>query len=159
MTLRGEFPHYEVLRVPNPAPGAGVVNRVSGDGASRFLAGAFTLVTSAAVASRGVRIRLTDGSTRFFHSGPSFSQPASTTYRYGIINSGPDFGDPSTVCHIPFPSDGMILLPGWTSEIVVLNMQAADQLQDIALLVEKFPNGPTSEWNPSYPSFVVERRP
>lgn len=157
MGFKANVPFWRVREFAAPAAGADHVFTARGDSNLRFMSVTATLTTSAAVATRAVRVEVTDGQTIFFRSGCSFTQPASTTYRYSLISSGADFGDPATVVHLPSPEGGLVLLPGWRTNIVTANIQAADQWSVAGSLVEVFENGPDFEWVPSTLARLWER--
>lgn len=157
MGLKANVPFWQVASVPNPAAGADAIMPNPGDFVSRTLCATFTLTTSAVVANRGVTIEVSDGTTTFFRSGASFVQAASTVRNYGLIASGADFGDAGTIFHIPIPTNGLIILPGFQARTRVVNIQAGDQISAIGSLFEVFPNGPDFEWTPGSEARLWER--
>lgn len=118
--------------VANPAAGAEWTYTVGAGLSYQLETVRFQLVTSATVATRSARIRITDGTNELFKSDVNATQAASLTQQYyGGAGLAPFTASP-TVFMVQIPV-GMVLGGGWTVGSNSLNLQVADQYSGIFL--------------------------
>lgn len=139
------YPVERIQRFPvtvsAPAAGSEWSVTPTGRGAWRILTLRFTLVTAAAVANRTVNLFATDGTQAYFRSGGGGVQAAGATVNYGaMLGVGPATVQGSTA-FVGWPQDGLVLAEGHQLGTATDNLQAADQYQNIGMLVEELPSG------------------
>ncbi|MEE8539991.1 MAG: hypothetical protein V3S54_09245 [Woeseiaceae bacterium] len=101
----------------------------------------FDLVTAVAVADRLVRVRLADrAGNKVWHSQSLEVQPASLTRGYCLTALGENIGTAGTTLlrSISLPSN-FWMPQGFTFDSIVVNLQAADQFNNVQLFVEVWP--------------------
>lgn len=146
------------VSVTAPAAGADVVilstgSNVSppGQGIWRVLSLAFRFTTSAAVVNRFVRLVMDDTNVTYWQTQAADLQAASTQRNYagfdgstGALNSG-------LTEHFAWLNGGLILFPGHRLRTVTVNMDPADQIDQVAMMVEELPSGRYFQTFPAEP--------
>jgi hypothetical protein len=129
---------FELLRqrlvrevpVPNPAAGADFVATVPAGKTWELLSAFGLLTTSAAVANRDVRPRLTDPSQAVVWELPFlFDQVASSASRYGWIAGASVVG---------LPSPPAVLPENFSFRVSTLGLDVADQWSGVVLMVREW---------------------
>jgi len=130
----------ELIQVPTPAPGATFQRVIDGRWSERLYAAVFRITTSAVVANRFMSLQLLDNNAvRVTAIGASGGVPASTAVRANLCVTTPIVatgvgGD--TYGNIP----DVLAPPGWSWLLSVSGIDAGDQVDQVALLVHKFPS-------------------
>lgn len=129
----------DTFRIPDPAAGAGVVARViPGVAWERLSLAKVRLVTDAVVGNRFVLAEFLDGDGQVVHSVPaSGAVPASTTIDCWVAVGGAQAAGTAGNSNAPIPD--LILPSGWTFQFQVFGMDAADQLSNARIVVQRFP--------------------
>ena len=131
--ISGEAP-FRRSRVPQlgatPAAGAAPTITVPAGHVWRVLSGTVTLVTSATVANRLVRLRWTDGNTLLGYAVAPAVQAASLTNTYGFAEFGPQQAV-GTRQNISLPE--IVLPAGSTLDVTVDAIDGTDQLTGLTL--------------------------
>jgi len=138
-------PRYEpitrTIAVPSPAVGAEIAITPTGGGLWIIRSLAFTLTTSAAVATRAVALVAANGSDQYFSATGSGTQAASLTRRYGAY-SGSTGAISTGVRHgVGFPDDGLWLPQGHVLSTSTDLIDVGDQYDSIIALVDELPSG------------------
>jgi len=125
------------LSVGSPGAGADFAFSVGANNRLRVKSIAFTLTTSAAVATREVSLRLDNGVTVAGQFPASITQAASLAIEYTGSAAPYAPATNAALANIPLPPD--LLLPaGYNLRSSTTNLQAADQFSAIALIVEQW---------------------
>ena len=131
--ISGEAP-FRRSRVPQlgetPAAGAAPSITVPAGHVWRVLSGVVTLVTSATVANRLVRLRWTDGNTLLGYAVAPAVQAAGLSNTYGFAEFGPQ-QSVGTRQNISLPE--IVLPAGSTLDVAVDSLDATDQLTGLTL--------------------------
>lgn len=126
--------------VASPAAGAQWSRKTNGNYYERLISVTFTLVTSAVVASRFPSLTLTDNNGAVVTSVPAGNAvAANTTLTSYLARGGPQYAGGSVGTTFGFLPD--ILTPpdySWSSQVA--NMDVGDQIGNIVLLIQQFPN-------------------
>lgn len=157
MGVKANVPFLQPRAVAAPAAGAEFTISAPGQGLWRVVSLAFRLVTDANVANRAVSLVASDGTTTVWRASASAVQAAGVTIDHGVYAGSSAALLTGSVAVFALPSDGLLLLPGWSLRSVTGNIQAGDQYSAIGALVEEFPNGPGNEWQPTVPRGEYER--
>lgn len=157
MAVKQNVPYLRVLSQANPAAGANLTIRATGQGLWRVISVAFSLVTDATVANRAVSLHGSDGTSVFYHGTVNNVQAASLTTQYGAYAGAAVGGISGVAQQVALPENGLWLEPGWELETDINNLQAGDQVANVAFLVEEFPTGPSTEWTPTVDRAEYER--
>lgn len=157
MGVKLNVPYLQARSVTQPAAGAEFVISAPGQGLWRVVSVAFRLVTDANVANRSVSLVADDGSTVVWRASASAVQAAGATIDHGVYAGSSAALLTGAVAVFALPSDGLLLLPGWRLRSVTGNVQAGDQYSAIGALVEEYPNGSGTEWQPTLPRAEYER--
>jgi len=157
MTVRANVPYLKTHK--GAAPGAGLEFSISapGQGLWRLISMSFSLVSDATVSNRTVALTLDDGTDIFWRSCASVVQTASVTWDYGVFAGAGNSDNTGFQNYFPLPVSGLWMQPGWRLRSATNNLQAGDAYTLQALLVEEFPNGPNTEWQPTIPRAEYER--
>lgn len=148
--LLQSFGYGRASQVPvvgvKPAAGANYSYAIDGRWTQRVLAMRAHFVAGSNAANRALTVQYLDGDGNIFdENGAGVFVVASTTVdvQWQIdrgegewSSSGSDFTT------IWAPLSDVFLRPGWSIKLVVKNVDAADQLSAITLLVEQFETGP-----------------
>lgn len=131
-------------RVSPPAPAAGVDWSFILPGGSwwRLLAGRAVLTTSAVVAARAVRLRLSDGAAVFHEVVSSATVPASSV---AAFNMSPGFlgtQSPNAPITLNLSPPDIKFPAGYGLTIATFNLDVGDQWSNIELLFEEEDLGP-----------------
>lgn len=125
----------KTIQLGNPAAGAEFLYTVAPIIRERLIGICFTLTTAVAVATRGVRIVVDDGTNKIFQAPANGTQAASLVQ---IYNGGAFPTNPAAIggeFFVPFPPD-LRILGGGRVRSLTNNIQAADQYSLINLYVE-----------------------
>lgn len=136
MGMRDDRGRPRVIIAPNPAAGSDWTYTHSGPSWFFLRTVALQLRTSAAVATRIVRLQLTFLSVVVAQFAPTATQAAGLTVIYTGTSAPVASGDPATA-YISLPNE-LIIQDGMTLGSSTTALQAADQFSLIALLGEEF---------------------
>lgn len=114
---------------------------IPGLGAWRILSLTFRLTTSATVVNRFVQVFMDDTTTTYAKFAAADLQAASTQRVYGAFEGSTSAGNNGNFEHLPWPTPGPVLYPGHRLRTNTLNLDPADQYDQVALLVEEMPSG------------------
>jgi len=155
--IRLDAPEIEVVQIP--APGAGVEWSFvcPGDGARRIVGGAWTLTTSAVVDNRIATLTVDDQTNDLMRLVGNNVQVAATTQQNSFYCGSIAAFISGTAWTLPFPTDGVLLLPGWRLRSVTRLFDVGDAHSNIALYVVRYPNGPTNRVLPDVPTFLTDK--
>ena len=134
--------YVDYIDVTQPAAGSNAAVSVPGQYGIIVLGGRATLTTSATVANRLVSLDVinANASTRLRNPAPATLPASQTNQRYewngGYANALSITNGPMVV-----PVSDLLVPPGWTVQITVDNIAAADQLAGVSLVVVKVPTG------------------
>lgn len=127
-------------QIANPAAGADFTSTVGGGFRRIYRCIGGQLVTSAAVATRQVALKITDGTHTVVLNDALASQVASLTYFYTFYSGS--FAALATGTHIPCPIPGEFQFQnGWTIGTQTANLQAGDQWSAIWMHTEEWVDG------------------
>lgn len=132
----------QVLRVTNPAAGAGLTYTNDGSYWELLDSLSFQLVSDANAANRQVTVTIRDGSGTALVTLPAASvQAASLTYQYTFSR---DFSTFNTVVGLAntAPLPAIFLQPMFTVVVTVGTVQVGDQISNVRLYAERFVTGP-----------------
>ena len=126
--------------LPNPVAGGVWSYKVDGRYYERLLMVHFTTVTDAVAGNRFAVLQLHDSNGRLFSEVPaSGAIAASTTIDSYISVHGPAFANEVSGSAYGFMPD-VLLPPDWMWGLTVFGIDAADQVSNVSLLVQRFPN-------------------
>lgn len=130
----------EPIYIPNPAAGNAFTYTVDGRYYERVLAVAFNLVTSAVVADRFAELFLMDNNGKNITAVPcGGTVAASTTLNVFLTADAPSYsGGNSGGTFGKLPD--LLIPPGWKWQLDVFSMDAGDAINDVVLLVQRFPS-------------------
>lgn len=130
------------LNVPTPAAGAAATFNVPGEYAARVVAAHSVLTTDANAANRLHTIDYIDGkSDTYLRNGAGVVVTASTTAQAFEWSSSRGVAEWAANTPVFAPIQPTILYPGFQVKFQVSNIQVADQLSALRLLLECFPTG------------------
>jgi hypothetical protein len=134
--------YVDYLDVTSPAAGLNASTVVPGQFGFRVLAALATLTTAAAVANRLVSLDVINANsvTRLRNPAPA-SIPANTTNQRYVWNAAYATGASITNGPMVVPVNDLLVPASWSIQITVDNVQAADQLASVSLIVLKVPTG------------------
>jgi hypothetical protein len=146
----------EIVKVAQPAAGAGFTYTAKGKYWDRIASASLKLVTDANAANRRVTVSFQDQDSRSFgqYAAP-FVQTAAHTVQYSfaphVLQAGAD--DAATIA---FPIPSIFLQSGWKVVVSIAGVQVTDQVSLVSLLLERFPTGPEGYRQGAY---VVDESP
>lgn len=143
-----DVPFVHQITVPNPGVGAEWRLTASGQGTLRVVAARALLTTSAVVANRLAALTISDG-TDLFATIPA--PAAITASKAGIVSTmagAPSVGATDGPLLYPSPTDGWVLLPGWSIGSLTAGLDVGDQWSAIRMYVVEYPTGPKSRYTP-----------
>lgn len=149
-----DAPFIRQITVPNPAAGADWRFTSDGQGNRRIIAYRAILTASAAVANRIPAFVLSDGQDDFATIPTTQAITAAQAAIFSAINGSGLVTQAGGPILVPSPTDGWLLLPGWSLRTVTAAIDVADQWSAIKLLVVEYPIGPTTRETPDVPSFL-----
>ena len=130
----------EAKYIPNPAPGASWSYTADGRYYERLIAATFQLTTSAAVANRFPQLFLFDNNGKEITSVPvSGTIVASTTLNVKLQLLAPTYSNGTSGGSFGFIPD-ILIPPGWQWSLTVFSEDVADQISNVVLLVQRYPN-------------------
>ena len=127
----------QVVALPNPAAGAELSYSLPGSEYTLVHAVTFKLVTSSSAATRTVFLDFVDGSaTIIARHSPGFTQAASktTVYTFGVDLLSYGANDAAAM---GAPLLEMFLRRGQKITTTITNVQSADQISDVRLVVDQ----------------------
>lgn len=134
----------EPVYIPDPAAGAVWDHVVDGRYSERLVSVAFALTTSAVVGSRFPQVELVDTNGKVVLSVPAGDTVvASSTVNPVLMLNAPAFAFGSAGGTFGFIPD-ILVPPGWSWQLVVFGIDPGDQVSDVILVVQRFPNDATS---------------
>jgi hypothetical protein len=148
MPTRAQSPFYSVLMATQPAAGAELEIKATGQGLWRIPSLRARFVADANVANRTVVLTADDGTDEVWRVAYNAVVAAGgdvvlCAYS-GAIQSTVSAGTAT----VPLPTDGLILLPGWRLRTSTGSIQVGDQYSDIQALIHEYPFGALEEWLP-----------
>lgn len=152
-----DVPFLRPVTIPAPAVNTDWRVTCPGQGIWRIQALRASLATSAAVANRQVSLVLSDGTADFATVPASAAITASKTGVVSTIPGAPSLGVADGPLLFPAPTDGWLLLPGFSLRAVTANLDATDQWSAVQLWVVEYPTGPKDRFTPDVPVIVEAR--
>lgn len=149
--------YLKQVTVTAPAAGADWRHTCPGQGIHRVVAMRAVLTTSAAVANRAVALVLSDGTDDFATIPAGAAIAASQTGVVATIPGAPAVGAANGPLLLPSPTDGFLLLPGWSLRTATGLIDVGDQWSAIRLWVVEYPTGPTTRQTPDVPTIYEPR--
>lgn len=149
--------YLKQVTIANPAAGADWRHTCPGQGVHRVVAMRAVLTTSAAVANRAVALVLSDGTDDFATIPAGAAIAASQTGVVSTIPGAPGVGATNGPLLLPSPTDGFLLLPGWSLRTATGAIDVADQWSAVRLWVVEYPTGPTTRQTPDVPTIYEPR--
>lgn len=140
------------VRVDNPAAGADWRHTCPGQGVQRIVALRAVLATSVAVANRLPSLVISDGTDDFATIPAGAAIAASLSGVVSTLPGAPSVGAAGGPLLLPSPTDGFVLLPGWSIRSSTALIDVADQWGSICLWVVEYPTGPTTRQTPDVPT-------
>ncbi len=134
--------YTEDVVVPTPAAGGGFTYTVTGSYFELLDSISFQIVTGGNAANRQPKLSINDGSGAALATLPTASvQTASLTWQYTF---SPTFADFNTVVALAVttPLPRIMLQPEYAVVLAIGAVDAADQVSNIRLQVERFVTGP-----------------
>lgn len=145
---QSDVPFLKQVTQAAPAVGADWRYTGPGQGIQRIVAMRGVLTTSAAVANRLVSLVLSDGT---FDYATVPSPAAITASKSGVVSTvpgAPSVGAADGPLLYPSPTDGWLLLPGWSIRASTTAIDVGDQWSAVQLWVVEYPTGPFSRQTP-----------
>jgi hypothetical protein len=121
----------------NPAAGAEISETVPTNARWKLLAMTYSLVTSAAVATRTALLSVDDGGNVLTILPPAATQAASLSFRYNVGNLGIAVATDPAQIQVPI-SNNILLLPNWRLRTATTGLQAGDDYAAPQLYVEEW---------------------
>lgn len=147
--LMGGAPGFAIgwqktVLLPKPAAGAGWTYKIDGRYVERVIGISFVLNTSAVVANRFPAVNLLDNLGNIISSVPAGGAVvASSSITNYLFVGAPAYGFGSSGGNFGFMPD--IVIPGdWAWQALVSSMDAGDQISNIFLITQQFPNDAAS---------------
>lgn len=156
MTTKAPVSYYKVVPVAQPAVGTEFTLTAPGGEYWRVVSLRFTLVTSAAVANRTPRLRVSDGTDVYASHGPVAVQAAGVTLAYSAHEGSAVRAAIGGEAGLSWPTRGHLLQPGHRIVSSTDLIDVGDQYSAIVALVQSFPAGPDLEWLPTVDTQVSE---
>jgi len=152
-----DVPYVKSVVVANPAPGADFSLAAPGQGSWRVLSLRAHLLASAAVATRVPTLLVTgsDGIVAQLVGTGSVAAGAAADWS-GFAGAG-NVAGATAVHQWSFPTDGVLLLPGFTLSSLTAAIDVADQWSLVRALVVEYPTGPLWRLTPDVSMFVEPR--
>lgn len=130
----------EPVYVAKPAAGAGFTYTVDGRYFERMVAVSFQLVTSAAVANRFPQLFIQDTNGVAITSVPCGAVVvAGSTLTVSLALNAPSYANSASGGSFGYMPD-LLLPPGWKVVLTVFGEDVADQVSNVVLLVQRYPN-------------------
>lgn len=152
-----EVPYLRLVTVTQPAAGADWRHTAPGQGIQRVVAARALLTASAAAANRLVSLVLSDGTDDYAIAPTTTAITATLAVPVSTFPGAQAGGAVTTALTAPSPSDGWMLLPGWSLRTVTAALDAGDQWSAIRLWVVEYPTGPTRRRTPDVAVFDEPR--
>lgn len=135
----------EIVRPGQPSAGAAFTRRVDGRAYEQVVSVRATVTTSAVVANRVPTVEFADGDgTVFasFRSATVIAAGTTDTVQWAYTGDHEATGD-NAAGFDPLP--GILLPSGYRINVTLSNLDAADQISDLALMILFRPTGPMAE--------------
>ena len=134
--------YQRIIKLAGPPPGNGLVVTVPGGVAWRLLMLFSQLATSDVVGTRYPYLTITDGTWEVCHLPVGITVTASSVvWLNWIADPGSTLGSVAYFAVGPLPGR-VLLMPGWSVLLSVLNMDVGDSLHHNAILVTEYRLGP-----------------
>lgn len=149
-----DVPYLKAVQVATPAAGAEFVITGPGQGIWRVIALRAVLTTSATVATRipGLTYGTSDGLVG--HTAGLGTVAASLAASWSGFAGSPNTAGAGVVHQWAVPTDGYLLLPGWTLSSLTAAIDATDQWSLVRALVVEYPTGPDKRLTPDVAYFT-----
>lgn len=149
-----DVPYIKAVQVTQPAAGAEFSLTAPGQGLWRIVSLRAQFVASAAVATRipSLILGTSDGGVAEFGSTGTIT--AGQTHRYSSFSGSPNMAGAGNLHLWAFPTDGALLLPGWTLTSSTEAIDVGDQWSIVRALVVEYPTGPALRLTPDVPYFA-----
>jgi hypothetical protein len=135
----------EPVYVPTPAAGGGFTYTVDGRYFERVLAVSFQLVTDAVVANRFGQVFIQDSNGKAITSVPvGGTVVASTTLSVWLALNSPTLANSVSGGSFGYLPD-LLLPPGWKVVLSVFGADPGDQVSNVVVLVQRYPNDTASQ--------------
>lgn len=154
MVALADVPYLRQRGVAAPAAGADWTYSCPGQGLQRIVALRALFTASAAVANRLPSLVLSDGTDDYAASTVGTAITAGLASPVTTWPGASSFGPAAGPLGIPAPTDGWLLLPGWSIRTVTAAIDVADQWSAIFLWVVEYPTGPVSRTTPDVYAFT-----
>jgi hypothetical protein len=130
----------DLIILPTPAPGVTFQHVIDGRWSERLYAAVFRLTTSAVVANRFMSLQLLDNNAvRVAAAAASGAVAAATALRANLCVTIPVQANGTTGDTYGYIPD-VLAPPGWSWVLSVSGIDAGDQVDQVSLLVQKFPS-------------------
>lgn len=149
-----DVPTLKQITVANPGAGVDWRHTCPGIALRRIIALRALFTASAAAANRVPTLVLSDGSDDFAASGVATAITANQATAVSTFSGAPAAGLQTGAFTIAAPTDGWLLLPGWSLRAVTAALDAGDAWTAIRLWVVDYPTGPTWRLTPDVASFI-----
>lgn len=152
-----DVPYVKAVNVATPGAGAEFSLSGPGQGLWRVLSLRARLVASAAVATRvpTLLVGTSDGTVAQLVGTGSVAAGATADWSgfCGSVN----VAGATAVHQWQFPTDGVLLLPGFTLSSLTAAIDVADQYSLVRALVVEYPTGPQWRLTPDVSAFIEPR--
>lgn len=149
-----DVPFVRPVQIPSPAAGADFTVTAPGQGIWRVVGLTAVLTTSAAVANRIPSLVINGSDGRLAQLVGTASLAASLAATWGTFPGAVAVAGAVSLHQWPMPTDGVVLLPGFSLASLTAAIDAADQWSLIRALVVEYPTGPTWRTTPDVPTFI-----
>lgn len=149
-------PYLKVVRVATPAAGADFTITAAEGALWRVRTVRASLVTSAVVANRTVRLVADDGTDEYFRVRAMSSVVGGATVVHSVFPGSPGLTAVGDTLVLAWPTDGLILPRGHRLRSLTDLIDVGDQWSGITALVEIFPEGPGAQWLPGPAPYATE---
>ena len=149
MSDRTQQIHRLPRRIPQPLAGAELSIKPDGFAPWRILSLLFTFTTSAVVATRQIRLALSNGSETTWKGRTTITQAATTALEYQAYPLAVQGATVDGLVSVALPPDGLWLPRGWALTTTTALIDAGDQYSAITVDVQEILDGPDWMAEPS----------
>lgn len=149
-------PYVKVVAVPQPPAGTDFTITATEGAVWRVRAVRASLVTSAAVANRTVRLVADDGTSEYFRVRAMSSVVAGATVVHSAFDGSPGLTAVGDTLVMAWPTDGLLLPRGHRLRSLTDLIDVADQWSGVAVLTEIFPEGAGIAWHAGPEPYATE---
>lgn len=149
-----DMPYVKAVQVTTPAAGAEWSLTGPGQGLWRVVGLRAQFVASAAVATRipSLVIGTSDGSV--IECGSTGTITAGQTHRYSAFAGSANMAGTGSLHQWGLPTDGVLLLPGFTLSSSTEAIDVGDQWSAVRALVVEYPTGPIWRLTPDVATII-----